>query len=80
MIYPTPIIIPASRGHGISAGSAPLSAKIAMSSITIAIMLLLGCMWWDMINKFESKLGQIIFTLIFFLMEVYFTCLLVGIF
>ena len=80
MIYPTPIIIPVSRGHGVSIGSAPLSAKIAVSSMLIALMLLLGCMWWKMISDFDSKLEQIILTLIFFLIETGLTCVLVGIF
>ncbi|MEE1282368.1 MAG: hypothetical protein UHK60_08995 [Acutalibacteraceae bacterium] len=78
MVYP--IIIPVSRGHGVSTGSAPLSAKIAISSMVIALMLLLGCMWWKMISDFDSKLEQIILTLIFFLIETGLTCLLVGIF
>lgn len=80
MIYPTPIIIPVSRGHGISAGSIPLSAKVAVSSLLIALMLLVGCMWWAMISDFDSKLEQIALTLIFFLLEVGLTCVLVGIF
>lgn len=78
MVYP--IIIPVSRGHGVSIGSAPLSAKIAMSSMIVALMLLLGCMWWEMINEFDSKLGQIVFTLIFILVEASLTCMAVGIF
>lgn len=78
MVYP--IIIPVSRGHGVSIGSAPLSAKIAVSSILIALMLLLGCMWWKIISDFDSKLEQIILTLIFFLIETGLTCLLVGMF
>ena len=79
MVYP--IIIPVSRGHyGISAGSIPLSAKIAISSLLISLMLLMGCMWWKMISDFDSKLEQIALTLIFFLLEVGLTCLLVGIF
>ena len=75
MVYP--IIIPVSRGHGVSIGSAPLSAKIAVSSVLIALMLLLGCMWWKMISDFDSKLEQIILTLVFFLIGVCFICLLV---
>jgi hypothetical protein len=81
MIYPTPIIIPVSRGHhGVSTNSIPLSAKITMSSLIIALILLIGFVWWDVINEQESRLEQIIFTLIFFVLEVAFISILVGIF
>lgn len=80
MAYSTPIIIPVSRGHGVPIGSVPLSAKITIGSFLIALILLLGCMWWKMISDFDSKLEQIILTLVFFLMETGLTCLLVGIF
>lgn len=80
MVYPTPIIIPVSRGHSVPIGSAPLSAKITIGSFLIALILLLGCMWWKMISDFDSKLEQIILTLVFFLIETGLTCLLIGIF
>lgn len=79
MIYPTPIIIPVSRGHSVSTGSVPLLAKLTISSLMIALMLIGGFLWWNMINEFDSKLEQIILTLIFFLLEASLICVLVGI-
>ena len=81
MFYMTPIIIPVSRGyHSISTGAEPLSAKIAVGSLIIAFMLLLGLMWGGkMVNEFDdSKLVQIIFSLAFLLLEFCFTCLLTA--
>ena len=79
MIYPTPIIIPISRGYSVSIGSVPLSTKVAASSVIIAIMLLAGSMWWELINELDSKLEQIILTLFFFSLEVSLICVLVEI-
>ena len=80
MIYPTPIIIPASRGHSVSIDSVPLSAKLTISGLMIALILIGGFTWWEMINDFDSKLEQIIITLVFFLIETSLICLLIGIF
>ena len=79
MIYPTPITIPVSRGHSVSIDSVPLLAKLTISSLMIAIILIGSFAWWEMINEFDSKLEQIILTLIFFLLEASLICVLVGI-